>query len=98
MGNQLSQGQDRKIAIVFYAGRGFFLKKKKISACDSDPTELVTPKINKHTMYSCSIFTHSSFDSNKNKHDFSGGQDSIKAFCTNLKNHTTKQYQTTQQK
>ena len=49
-------------------------------------------------MYSCSIFTHSSLDSNKNKHDFSGGQDSIKAFCTNLKNLTTKQYQTTQQK
>lgn len=77
---------------------GDFSSKKKISACDSDPTELVTPKINKHTMYSCSIFTHSSLDSNKNKHDFSGGQDSIKAFCTNLKNHTTKQYQTTQQK
>ena len=69
-----------------------------ISACDSDPTELVTPKINKHTTYSCSIFTHSSLDSNKNKHDFSGGQDSVKAFCANLKNYTTKQYQKTQQK
>ena len=36
-----------------------------------------------------SLFTHCSFDSNDYKHDFYRGEDSMKNFCANLKEHAT---------
>ena len=40
---------------------------------------------NKHTACGYSLFTHCSFDKNKNTHNFYSGRDSIKKFCVNLK-------------
>ena len=36
-----------------------------------------------------SLFTHCSFDSNKNKHDFHRGEGPIKTFCANVRKQAT---------
>ena len=49
-----------------------------------------TTKINKHTASGYSLFTHSSFNATKNKLDYYRGQDCMKNFCKDLKEHETK--------
>ena len=49
-----------------------------------------TTKINKHTTSGCSLFTHCSFDSTKNKLECNRGKDCVKNFCKDLKEHATK--------
>ena len=49
-----------------------------------------TNKINKHTPSGYSLFTHCSFDITKNKLDYYRGEDFMKKFCLNLREHATK--------
>ena len=63
---------------------------EKISTCRNNPKKSSTTKINKHALSSCSLFTHCSFDTSKNRLDYYRGEDCMKNFCLNLKEHETK--------
>ena len=63
---------------------------EKICSCDNDQTRTFMSKTNKHTPFGYSLFPHCSFDNNKNNHDFYRGEDFIKKFYVNLKDHATK--------
>lgn len=56
---------------------------------NNNPEKLVTSKVNKHKACGCSLFTLSSVDSNKCKHDFYWGDDFIKTLCRDLRKHIT---------
>ena len=49
-----------------------------------------TTKINKDTPSGYSFFTHCSFDITKNKLDYYRGEDCMKKFCLDLREHATK--------
>ena len=63
---------------------------KKISTCYNNPEESSATEINKHTPSGYSLFTHCSFDKTKNKFDYYRGDDSMKKFCKDLREHATK--------
>ena len=63
---------------------------EKISTCYNNLKESSTPEINKHTPSGYSLFTHCSFDKTKNKLDCYRGEDCMKKFCKDLREHTTK--------
>ena len=63
---------------------------EKMSTCQNNPNESSTTEINKHTPSGYSLFTHCSFDKTKNKLDYYRGQDCMKKFCKNLREHATK--------
>ena len=63
---------------------------EKMSTCQNNPNKSSTTKINKHTPSGYSIFTSCSFDESKNKIDYYRGDDSMKKFCEDLKEHATK--------
>ena len=48
------------------------------------------PKINKHTPSGYSLFTHCSFYTTKNKHDYYRGKNCMKNFCLDLREHAAK--------
>ena len=54
------------------------------------PEKSSTTKISKHTPSGYSLFTHCSFDITKNNLDYSRGEDCMKKFCLDLREHTTK--------
>ena len=54
--------------------------------------KIVYLKRNKNTARGYSLFIHCSFNSNKNKHDYSTEKDYRKKLCANLKEHTTETY------
>ena len=56
----------------------------------NDPNKSSTTKINKHTPSGYSIFTSCSFDESKNKINYYRGDDRMKKFCKDLKEHSTK--------
>ena len=56
----------------------------------NDPNKSSTTKINKHTPSGYSIFTNCSFDKSKNKISYYRGDDCIKKFCKDLREHSTK--------
>ena len=62
---------------------------EKISTCHNNPEESLTTEINKHTPSGYSLFTHCSFDK-KNKLDYYRGDDCMKTFCKDLREHATK--------
>ena len=62
----------------------------KIDTCQSNPEKLSTIKINKHAASGYSLFTHCSFDTTENKHDYHRGKDCMKNFSEDLKKHATK--------
>ena len=64
--------------------------REKISTCHNNLEESSTPEINKHTPSRYSLFTHGSFDKTKNKLDCYRGEDCMKKFCKDLKEHATK--------
>ena len=55
-----------------------------------NPEESSTTEINKHTPCGYSLFTHCSFDKTKNKLDYYRGEDCMKKFCKDLREHATK--------
>ena len=63
---------------------------EKISTCRNNPKKPSTTKINKHTPSGYSLFTHCSFDATKDRLDYYRGEDCMKNFCLNLKEHVTK--------
>ena len=63
---------------------------EKMSTCIDNPNESSTTEINKHTPSDYSIFTSRSFDESKNKLNYYRGDDCIKKFCKDLKEHAMK--------
>ena len=62
----------------------------KKSTCYIYLEESSTTEINKHTPSGYSLFTHCSFDKTKNKLDSYRGEDCMKKFCKDLREHATK--------
>ena len=77
-----------KSPFIIYADLECLLEK--ISNCYNNPEESSTTEINKHTLSGYSLFTHCSFDKTKSKFDCYRGEDCMKIFCLNLREHTTK--------
>ena len=77
-----------KMPFTIYADLERLLKK--MSTCQNDPNKSSTTKINKHTRSGYSIFTHCSFDESKNKLNYYRGDDWMKKFCEDLREHSTK--------
>ena len=63
---------------------------EKIHIYKNNPKKLSTTKVSKHTTYSYSIFTESTFDNTKHEHDHYRAKDCMKKFCKDLKKHTMK--------
>ena len=63
---------------------------EKISTYYNDLEESLTTETNKHTPSGYSLFTHCSFDKTKNKLDCYRGEDCMKKFCKDLREHATK--------
>ena len=49
-----------------------------MNTCHNNPEKSLTTKINKHTPSGYSLFTHSSFDTTKNKLDYYKGKNCMK--------------------
>ena len=77
-----------KSPFIIYADLECLLEK--ISACYNNPEESSTTEINKHTLSDYLLFKHCSFDKTKNKLDYYRGDDCMKKFCLNLREHATK--------
>ena len=77
-----------KLPFTVYADLECLLEK--INTCYNNPEESSTTKINKHNPSGYSIFTHCSFDKSKNKLNYYRGEDCMKTFCEDLREHTTK--------
>ena len=77
-----------KLRFIIYADLECLLEK--INTCYNNPEESSTTKINKHTPSGYSIFTHCSFDKSKNKLNYYRGDDCMKRFCKDLREHATK--------
>ena len=61
-----------------------------MSTCQNDPNKSSTTKINKHTPSGYSIFTNCLFDQSKNIISYYRGDDCMKKFCKDLREHSTK--------
>ena len=57
-----------KVPFVIFADTKPLLEK--INTCQNNPGKKFTTKVKKHVACGYSLFTHCSFDSKKNKHDF----------------------------
>ena len=77
-----------KAPFIIYANLESLLQK--IRTCHNNPNESSTIKINEHTPSGCSLFTYCSFDNTKNSLSYFRDQYSMKKFCKDLKEHTTK--------
>ena len=76
-----------KLPFVVYADLECLLEK--MSTCYNNPEESSATKTNKHKPSGCSIFTHCSFDKSKNKLNYYRGEDCMKKFCKDLREHAT---------
>ena len=63
---------------------------KKMSTCINNLNESSTTKINKHIPSGYSILTSCSFDESKNKLNYYRGDDCMKKFCKDLREHAHK--------
>ena len=77
-----------KSPFIIYADLECLLEK--IITCYNNFEESSTTEINKHMPSGYSLFTHCSFDKTKNKLDYYRGEDCMKKFCKNLREHATK--------
>ena len=77
-----------KIPFTIYADLECLLEK--MDTCENDPNKSSTTKINKHAPSGYSIFTNCSFDESKNKISYYRGDDCMKKFCKDLREHSTK--------
>ena len=77
-----------KLPFVVYADLECLLEK--MSTCYNNQEKSSTAKINKHTPSGYSLFKHCSFDKTKNKLDYYRGEDCMKKFCKDLREHATK--------
>ena len=81
-------GKSIKLPFIIYADLECLLEK--IDTCYNNLEESSTTKINHHTPSGYSIFTHCSFDKSKNKSHYYRGEDCMKRFCKDLKEHAKK--------
>ena len=77
-----------KLSFVIYADLECLLEK--MSTCQNNPNKSSATKINKHTPSGYSIFTHCSFDESKNEINYYRGDDCMRKFCKDLREHSTK--------
>ena len=63
---------------------------EKISTGYNNPEESSTTEINKHTPSGYSLFTHCSFDKTKNKLVYYRGDNCMRKFCKDLREHQQK--------
>ena len=77
-----------KLPFVIYADLECLIEK--MSICINNPNESSTTKINKHEPSGYSIFTHCSFDESKNKLNYHRGEDCMKKFSKDLREHASK--------
>ena len=77
-----------KLPFAIYADLECLLEK--MSTCINNPNESSTTEINKHTPSGYSIFTSCSFDESKNKLNYYRGDDYMKTFCKDLREHAMK--------
>ena len=80
-----------KSSFIIYADLECLLAK--INTCYNNPESSSTTKINHHTPSGYSIYTHCSFDKSKNKLNYYRGEDCMKRFCKDLKEHAKKNNQ-----
>ena len=77
-----------KVPFTIYADLESLLEKMNI--CHNNPEKSSTTKINKHTPFGYSLFTHCSFDTTKSNFDYHRGKDCMKNFSLDLREYTTK--------
>ena len=63
---------------------------EKMSTCRNNPEKSSITKINKHISSGYLFFTCSSFNTKENNLDYYRGEDCMKKFCKDLKEHVTK--------
>ena len=63
---------------------------KKIDTCQNKPDLSSTTKINQHIPSGYSIYTSCSFDKSNNKLSYYRGEDCMRRFCKDLKDHAIK--------
>ena len=63
---------------------------KKIDTCQNNPDLSSTTKINQHIPSGYSIYTSCSFDKSNNKLSYYRGEDCMRRFCKDLKDHIIK--------
>ena len=63
---------------------------EEMSTCQNNPNKSSTTKINKHALSGYSIFTSCSFDESKNRINYYRGDDCMKKFCKDLREHAMK--------
>ena len=86
--NIIKYGQGEKtlkLPFIIYADLECLLEK--ISTCYNDPNISSTTKINRHTPSGYSIYTSCTFNKSHNKLRHYRGQDCMKMFCKDLKDH-----------
>ena len=77
-----------KLPFVIYADLECILKK--ISTCYNNPDLSSTTKINQHIPSGYSLYTSCSFDKSNNKLSYYRGEDCMRRFCKDLKDHAIK--------
>ena len=77
-----------KVPFVIYADLECLLEK--MSTCINNSNESSITKTNKHIPSGYSIFTSCSFDESKTKLNYYRGDDYMKKFCKDLREHTIK--------
>ena len=77
-----------ELPFIIYADLECLLKK--IDTCYNNPELSSTTKINQHIPSGYSIYTNCSFDKANNKLSYYRGEDCMKRFCKDLKDHATK--------
>ena len=77
-----------KMSFTIYADLDCLLEK--MSTSQNNPNKSSITKINKLTPSGYSIFAHCSFDESKNKLYYYRGDDCMKKFCEDLREHSTK--------
>ena len=77
-----------KAPFIIYADLESLLEK--MDTCYDSSEKSSTTKINKHTPSGYSLFTHCSFNKAENKIDYYRGEDCMKKFCLDLREHVTK--------
>ena len=63
---------------------------KKIDTCQNNPDLSSTTKINQHIPSGYSVYTNCAFDKSYNNSSHYRGEDCIRRFCKDLKNHVTR--------
>ena len=77
-----------ELPFIIYADLECLLKK--IDTCYNNPDLSSTTKINQHIPSGYSIYTNCSFDKDNNKLSYYRGEDCMKRFCKDLKDHAMK--------